>query len=597
MQTPKLREPEAYSSYSEFFSAARNLAAEYGGMPVNSVMSAYARASQATNPYVQNRRVKAISSLPVDYGKDDIAKMLVAPDGNEQALRQVSHALEWSAYPYRKIRSTYQAINTYHYFSHAAYLTAEDARSREFEREAILIDKFNHAMKPDQWAHQITGQALQEGKVAYIPRFSVDKAHSTINHAFLQQLPSDWWKIVGFNNVSKYTVMFNMMYFLQPGSDWRQFGDLFEPFLDDFASILEPVSAPPGLGKTVVYAQRNLVRAADGRAFRVNQARYKELRANAAGAPELYNQNGTWAYWVTLPVDKCWVFEVDDATRTVASPFTGLFLAMDQIAAYESVQLEIVQNPLISVALGEIPYRQDKGATADDQYMLSSAGRTLFLSYWYEMLAAANTGGIGAYFAPVENLHIDSLSEAPNATEISTKGYEYAMNKSGLSGIIPTAENPRAGAAAISAQLEERFCWCIYRQMENMMEHIYSQLKTKFDWRFTMFGGFSTDSQLLEAAQKGMERGVLSDTYVYLALKGRSVLGDLSMSRAVKESGVLDLRIPMVTSYSAKQDTSGLPPQAGDNEGGRPRKTIEDVKTGNIAEGGEDDLDTDGGLA
>ena len=86
------------------------------------------------------------------------------------------------------------------------------------------------------------------------------------------------------------------------------------------------------------------------------------------------------------------------------------------------------------------------------------------------------------------------------------------------------------------------------------------------------------------------------DTYVYLALKGRSVLGDLSMSRAVKESGVLDLRIPMVTSYSAKQDTSNLPPQAEPDKGGRPSKTIEDVKSGNIADGGEDDLDVDGGL-
>lgn len=587
MKDKQLASVEAYGSYAEYFTAARDIASEYGNMPVENVFSAWSRASSATNPYIQNRRVKTISSFPADYGKDDIAQMIVTPDGNEQPLRQTAHALEWSAYPYFKIRKTYQGVNTYRYYAYAAYLSKEDAKSREYEREAILVDKFNFEMKPDQWAHQIVGQAMQEGKIAYIPRFSVDKPHNNINHAFLQQIPSDWWKIIGFNNVSKYTVMFNMMYFLQPGSDWRQFGDLFEPYLQSFESILEPYAEISGVGKKIVYASKNMVANGAGKVFKVNLKKFREMRATAPGAPQLYNQNGRWAYWVTLPVDKCWVFEVDDATRTVATPLTGLFLAMDQIAAYERVQLEIVQNPLVSVALGEIPYMRNDAADKADMYQLSPTGRKLFLLYWQEMLAAANTSGIGAYFAPVENLHIDSLSEAPNATDISTKGYAYAVEKSGLSGLIPVNDNPRAGAVSISAALEERFCICIYRQIENMMNHLYKEMKLKYEWRFVMFGGFSTDQKLLEDAQKGMERGILSDTYIYLALKGRTLQADIAMSRAVYESGVLDMRIPLVTSYSAKQDTSNLPPRAG----GRPQKKIEDMQNGDVADGQEEDLD------
>ena len=65
----------------------------------------------------------------------------------------------------------------------------------------------------------------------------------------------------------------------------------------------------------------------------------------------------------------------------------------------------------------------------------------------------------------------------------------------------------------------------------------------------------------MERAMKGMEHGILPDTILYNALLDRSMLDDICLSDAVYASGVLDKRIPLVTSYSAKQDTSNLPPQ------------------------------------
>lgn len=588
----KLGNAVSYESYGEFFGAFRNLAAQYSDLPGDSVFSAWMRASMAANPYMQNRRVKNISSLPADYGKDDIARMIVAPEGNEQPLRRTAHALEWSAYPYRKIRYTYQALNTFRYYACPAYLPEGEAGKPEFEREAVFVDKLNFALKPDQWAHQIAGQALQEGKVAYVPRVAADKSHNCIKWAFMQQLPSDWWKIIGFNSLSKYTVSFNMMYFLQPGTDWRQFGDLFEPYIADFAGILEPTTPR---SRKIAYAARNTVCNAQGRTFKVNLEKFRDMQP-AAGDPKLYNQNGKWAYWVTLPAEKCWVFEIDD-TNTVAAPaFTGLFLAMDQLSAYERVQLEIVQNPLVSVALGEIPYMDKNEPGKEDAYQLSPAGRNMFLSYWYDMLSAANTGGIGAYFAPVKNLHMETLSEAPNATEISTRAYAYTVEKSGLSGLIPVTDEPRAGSVTISAELEERFCFCIYRQMENMMNEIYRSMKLRNEWRFVMFGGFLSDEKALKSAREGMERGILSDTYVYLALKGRSVMGDLAMSRAIKDSGIMDMRLPLVSMYSMKQDGSaGQSAAMGENKAGRPSKSLGDIGGEGIGDGQEDDLDNQEG--
>lgn len=583
----------AYNSYSEYFGALRGLASQYGQMPVENVFNAWARASTSTNPFTHNNRVKKINTMPGDYGKEEIVKMLKAPDGSEKPLRQVAHGLEWTAYPFRKIRTTYQAINTYRYFHYPAYV--EDA-TQEMWREGRLLDKFNHALRPDRWARQIVGQVVQEGKIAYTPRYLVDKAHNQVGYAFMQQIPSDWWKIVGFNSESKYTIMFDMMYFLQSGTDWRQFGDLFSPYIDDFERVLVPnngVFPQKGNGKRFVYASRNCVKGADGRIWNVDMDR---LRGDGPGNPRLYNQNGIWAYWVTLPIEKTWVFEWDDTLRTVASPLAGLFLAFDQLSALEDVQLAILQNPLVQIALGEIPYWNEKQNDTADQYKLSPTGRDFFTMLWYQMLQQANTGGIGFFLAPATNLHIESLQEAPNATNISTSGYSYAIQKSGMSGLIPINSDPRAGAVNLAATLEENAVFPVYRQMEAMMESLYRQIGTKYEWRFSMFGGFLSDKEDLENARKGMTLGILSETARYLSLRGLSIWDDMSISAIIKDSGLLDLRIPLQTSYNAAKDrgVGGGIVQQPDNTGGRPVKTEVEISTGNVGQSYETDQDSGG---
>lgn len=541
------------------------LAARYEGMPMEAVMSAYSRATG--NPWIQNQRVKQVQSMPADYGKDAVAEAIKCPGGHEQMLRQTHRALEATAYPMFKIRKVYTDILTYRYYTAPAYLTQEDAKKAEFKREADLLDKFSHKLQPNAAAHKIAGQAIQDGKVFYTLRFRVDKSHNRVDYAFLQQLPADWVKIVGFNNVSGYTVAFDLFYFLQPGTDWRQFGDLFSPYLGPFNDVLRPQ-------KGVVFASK----------WGVDLSR---VDGDAPGSPEAYIQNGRWAYWVTLPPEKVWTFEIDDTNAVAASPMTGLYLSMLAIAQYEQVQLELVQNPLIAVLTGEIPYRNEPGASQDDQYRLSNGGRLFFETLWYQMMAENNTSGIGLYMAPVENMKLQQLSEAPSATEISTNGYAYAVEKSGLSGLIPITDEPRAGTVNISVKLESQYCNRIYQQFERMMDWAYSTLNLHFTWKFHMFGNICDDEKDLDRMTKSMSLGILPDLYRYNALMGRSLGDDVSMSAAVKESGVLDMRLPLVTSYTAKNGNPNLPP--GGNPGGRPSIDIGDV----TAEGTEDMMDTE----
>ena len=93
------------------------------------------------------------------------------------------------------------------------------------------------------------------------------------------------------------------------------------------------------------------------------------------------------------------------------------------------------------------------------------------------------------------------------------------------------------------------------------MNQIIQGLNLNYEWGFRMFGSLATDAELEESTRKGMTLGILPDMLVYNAIHDRSILDDIAISRAVSESGIMDLRLPLVSTYSAKQSEGNLPPQ------------------------------------
>lgn len=569
-----------YGSFPEIFTKFKTLSAQYGNLPMDNLLNAFGAVGgfgvgsmYTPNPYVQNTRVKGISSRPANYNKNQVAEFVENPYQSEEELRQIEHALEFSAYPLFHTRKVYQELLSYHNYITPFLPNKEDTKKDEFWREWKLLEKLRYEVKPKVVAHKAAGQALQEGKVFYYMRQDVDKVHNKVNYAFVQQLPLDYCKIVGFNNKSKYTVAFNLMYFTEYGTDYRQFGELFEPYVGNFNEVVYP--KPKTDGKKIVYAQKS----------KIDLTQFKKLETDA----NAYFQNGRWFYWVNLPVDEVFTFEVDDVNMAVVSPFTGLFIDMIQLAQLEAIQLSLVQNPLVSILHGEIPYWDEKKNDLADQYKLSNSGRRFFESLWYQMLAQNNTGGIGLYMAPLENMKLDTLSEAPSAMDIVSKGYTDTMSKAGLTALIPVGSDARAGAVQVSLQIESNFAKAIYDCMERMMNASIEKLNLKYAWKFHMFGDIYTDEKTEEKAMKGMEHGILSDTITYLAIRDKSILEDIGLSDAIISSDIMNKRLPLVASYSMKQEKSGLPPQANhdQNPGGRP--SSEGVAT---SDGQEGDIDS-----
>ena len=562
--SPKLRDiiaqrfNELASKYSDVISTQ--------GFASMFARSGYGMANQ---PQIQNQRVKAISSLPVNYTKEQIGEFLRDPYMHEKELRQTSEILRWTNYPFFKINKTYADIPTDKYYAVPKYLKGEDAKTTEFERELILVDKFNKAMRPEQTLHRIRGKALLQGKVVCYPRYEIDKSHNKCLYAFMQELPIDWCYIIGRNNVSGWTVSFNMMYFLQPGTSVDQFGDLFTPYLDAFNKMFSEEKVVSGTGK-YVYASRTTinVKAKNGKSVRFFP---ENLDPTSVGEPQLFQQNGTWAYYVSLPIDKIWVYEIDDTTPAIIPPLAGMMLTYAQQADFEEIQKTLYTNPLIKIFTGSIPYFNDDGTRTEDTYKLSDGGRLMFQVLFDELMARNNTAGTAFFSAPVEDIKSHDFAESVNANEISTTFNNYAGTKVGLAALIPVDKDIKSGQVEAAKLIEARYATAvIYPQFERMMSHIYNTLKLRYEWEFKILGTIFTEKELREKAEKEIAWGDATALFVLAALDGVSIADKMSMLRAVDGIKFMDLLKVPETMYtqSGKESKQKDPTKS---EGGRPQ--------------------------
>lgn len=564
--------PEAKKSpYKAVISRMNDLSAKYADSISDSAFfSAFSRANfrMENQPQIQNSRIKAISSLPVDYDKTQIAEFLRRAYCHEKELRETAECLRWTNYPFFKINKTEQDIPTDRCYFKPKYTLGDEAKEENFKREAILLDKLNKEIRPEQTLHKIRGEALLQGKTIYATRYSVDKAHNAVNYAFLTALPIDWCTIIGRNNISGWTVSFNMMYFMTPGATVEQYGDLFLPYMEAFEAMFREEKPERGLGEYVYASFKANMRVKQGdRKFDF----YPEnVDPDSPGHPRVFQQNGTWAYYVSLPIERVWVFEIDDTTPAIIPPLAGMMLTYAQQADFEEIQKTLYTNPLVKIFTGEIPYFNDDGTRTEDTYKLSDGGRMLFEYLFADLMAKNNTAGTAFYMAPVENIKSHDYQESANANDISTTFNQYAGSKVGLAALIPVDKDIKAAQVEAAMKIESRYATaCIYPQFERMMNWIYKSLRLRFEWEFKVFGTIFTEEKIRKDAEAEFARGDMSALFVISALDGMSWLDKIAMLKTMAASGIMDLFEIPETAYTQSGKLKASPTEG--NGPGRPR--------------------------
>lgn len=534
------------TSWSKMLERFNSIMGSFSNLPIDAVYSAFGRAMGywANQPQLQNSRVKSLSPLPCDYTKQELNEFLVAPQNSEYQLQQVGEGLKWSNYSWFKTDKSYADMLQFHSLILPQHATADEIKSDEFKREYRLVYKLVQKLSPKKTGRKIAMQSGTQGKVFYVPRYIVDKSHNKVPTLFMQPLPKRWCTIIGENNISDWTVSFNLMYFMAPGTDYRQFGDLFAPYMDDF-------------NEWVTKEQRKVFRAKYIYASRNNGEFESEVKA--------WQQNGRWFYYVSLPIDRVWTFEIDNSTAIVASPFAGLMQTFAQQADYEAAQLSLIMNPLIKIFTGEIPYTKADSATEEDGFRLSVEMRAVFEAFWNQMMAATNTGGTAFYTAPVENIKSHDYAESANANSISQSFLNYGVSKSGLSSLVATTPDPHQGFQEYAAKLESQYDQNIYQNFNKMVNYILETLNLNWEWRVIFWGDIYSDELVRAHALKLIDKGDLWGFYLLCSLDDISIYERVNVNQIVSDSGLMELLQVPQSAYTQsnksqpKSDTGGAP--------------------------------------
>ena len=496
----------------------------------------YESLSKLLPSFLRPRR-RSLTTPPADYSREEIAAMLRRPNENEKPLRAVSAALAASTKTYDLILQTYQDILSYTWYIHPCAGCGEEDQETVRKNYAAAY-RIARTLDPVSTAHELVGLCMQYGKVFCTPRVSVDVNTGEVEHAWLQQLPMDYCRIVGRNNgPGKYTVEFDPSYFLLPGTDPSDYGNLFDGLLiEQGEDEKEKRAVEREEGRKSKNTLLSLPHKGEGTAGSEWHAGGMPEpacdRAAARGVPpgegeglcvtkrEAFNLNP-----VILPPDKVIVFEINDRTDAAVPPLTGMFTGLTRLPDFEYAQLEAVLSPLTAVLTGSLETSDpsDNPASADP-VRVSPTVRRLFETLWYRMLEQNNSEGIGIFLAPAKELKLQTLSDAVLSTNIATTAISDQILKAGLSSLIPTTSDPKVGLAEQSAKIAAQYAMPVCRTLERFFNELFSQLFPKTPLRFRMTGDIFSKEKETELALEGMKAGSGAAKLKYLALQDLSLL-------------------------------------------------------------------------
>ena len=566
-------------SSGDWETTLQSISDKYGfDVTIDNFIRAFGSASKNffINPYIQNRRVKQILTTPKKYTEEVINEMAMNPGENEQGLRSVEKHLEGTT-PLGEIRKTYQDMPLYYHYAYPTGNDNKEYKQEDFEIDEKLIDNIFRKANFSSIGKEICGQALQEGKVfrwlrdnistVYVdkknPDGSISKVKNHIVNMFnLTPLPSDWIKIVGYNDMSKYTVALNMFYFMQPGVDINDYMELIKPYYDDFkCCVFEGKNKKYNIDMEEFNKVARNIRDKCNSTENIEKFKDIKKRISEGGyIPEVYKKNGIQYYWVILPIDRVYPFEIDPSTTSVSPLFSNMFTSMMRISKGEQIQMEILQNPLVAFVTGSVPFEDNKGKATKPTPKLSPSMIEYWLRRFLYSLSENNVNGIGAMFMPLEDIKFHQMSESPSAGEMATQMYQYTMLKANVGGLLPITEKPLAEQVKASQKIKSKYSQEIYNCFIRMMNNyfLYSD-KLKYNWKFDMFGDVFTIDDERSQIKEDISNGINSSLYKKFAIEGKTLLNARQMLKSINKSGILDMLKPINTVYTKKDNESGRP--------------------------------------
>lgn len=503
------------------------------------------------NPFLQNSRLKSLSTYPITYTPEQINSFLKEPQYNELALRSAGAGLAATQHLYYKILREAADIPMFLNYVVPPVLSEEQYNTKKFQEEEEFVDKWIQAFDIPNTLKRTALEVKREGKVTYVFRQCIEetpKGKKKVKYVTWQKLPPTFTKLTAIGEHG-YIASFNLLIFLNPAYSPSQYPEFIRNIWEDLQQ-----------NGIVGYKDKRKNKLSVLDINKLNNYRYTFEGQSVQGIFE--SSKDSYMYWVQLPQDLCFTFASDSSNAWVAPDTMGLFNALQELTDYTVLAGLVASTPLTAILTGQAE-TVNNAQPGQDQTVISPHTLIAFQNA-FNTIASSN---VQAFFGPLKDLKLQSLPNIPNASDIKTKAVQNFISVAGEGGIITSADKPSVamikGAQALTASQYD----FVTRQFEtilNMLLNTWTGLE--YEWKVCIWGdiySYDTSVKTLKDLLYSGATFVLPQLASAYRLNMRQVRG---IGTYIKANGIYDLFRPL-SSTNAQQSTSTVGrPAIDDNE-------------------------------
>lgn len=440
--------------------------------------------SYLNNPWIQNERIFKLSSTPVNISKDTLRKALENPQNSEQVFRQSSLYYYYTNYVYNSLIKLGRDIPNFRWYYTPEYVTAQDMKKLTFIKESQKVDRILKKFNCQLQFKTLAEQVQMEGKVATLIRKSYQ--NEKVDFFLLQRIPSDNWKITGLGSTNYYTVMFNMLMFLNPQNNV----EFYPQFIQD-----------------IWWNMYN-----GGIISKDKKGSYHfNTKAEIPSDVILEISDNNYMYWVGIPQSECYVFGDSLATPLQAPTLLSMLESITSLNDYSWLQTNLLAKSVSTILTAEVPLSKEAKVGHDDT-LVSPDGIMGFTNIFNEAVSS----NVLPFFAPFTNFELHNIDNQPQNLNIVYNRLRDLIATSGNGALVSLGEKPSIASVKGAQKLRASNAHYLTLQFEQFLNNVLNeQFELKYNWKVTLWGDIYDDEgkqakELLLSGITGMLPKVLS---------------------------------------------------------------------------------------
>ena len=516
------------------------------------------------NPFIQNSRLKALSSLPREIEKKDLEKAYQNPQNNEKLFRELGWYISTTTYIYYKMLRLSMDVPMFNHFVYPKYVDKKAMKEDKFRQESQLTHKLMEALNPKVAFKKIAMEVKREGKCSYVYRQSLSKEgkEQKVDFALLQKLPSDYIKYTAIGSDTSLVTSFDFMVFMQPGFSLEQYPDFFADYFNE-------IKATGAIEKTK-----------KGK-ITVDLTKLKDVSGT------LEYKNGNYLFWKELPQDQVFCFGSDLSHAWQVPDTMGLFMNLTELNDYKWLQGALAASPLTNIMTAEVELNKDDKVPGYNDTALSPDVILGFQDLYNSIVSGSSAG----FFAPFKNFELHSLPDVPNSMSIYSSALQDTITAAGISGLLTTESKPSVAMVKTSQLLVEAEADFVTKQLESFVNVVLAKhLGLKNIWKCSLWGNIFTVNDEIDKMKELLNLGVSSVFPRLLSAFGIDVEADSCINDWLDSMETYDKFHNVQSAFQQSAADNGRPKadennlnsddtEAGINQGSN---------TGDIHEGGEE---------